>query len=160
MATNSDFLSFTSTPDILAPHLDLSESELDLVDSSPASIGPFHLQSLIIKKPNAFNFLHLETLTCSLPSILTVSSELATMYNNLSVYSESLSNHPSSNYLFPFNLNTDLVPASINTHGNYSAATSTQSTASGVTTKSMSDYSYDTSRHLHSPATRAAFNFL
>lgn len=49
-ATNFDFLSFTSTLDILALDPDLFESELDSLDFTLAGFASLQLQSLIIKK--------------------------------------------------------------------------------------------------------------
>lgn len=146
-AANLDFLSFTNPSDILAPHPDLFESELD---SSLAGFDPLQLQSLIIEQPDAFNFLRSDTPTCGPPSTITVSSESASAYETLSSYSESLYNQAASNYSFPFDLDMDFARASLSAHSDYGSASAAQNTASGLGADATSDYSYEASRH--SPA--------
>ncbi|KAL5534607.1 hypothetical protein ACEPAG_1070 [Sanghuangporus baumii] len=146
-AANLDFLSFTNPTDILAPHPDLFESELD---SSLAGFDPLQLQSLIIEQPDAFNFLRSDTPTCGPPSTITVSSESASAYETLSSYSESFYNQAPSNYSFPFDLDMDFARASLTAHSDYGSASAARNTASGMAADATSDYSYEVSRH--SPA--------
>lgn len=146
-AANLDFLSFTTSSDILAPHPDLFESELD---SSLAGFDPLQLQSLIVEQPDAFNFLRSDPNTCGPPSTITVSSESASAYDTLSSYSESFYNHTPSNYSFPFDLDMDFARASISAHSDYGSAKAAQNTAPGLPADALSDYSYEASRH--SPA--------
>ncbi|EJD04349.1 uncharacterized protein FOMMEDRAFT_140334 [Fomitiporia mediterranea MF3/22] len=149
-STNLDFFSFTTSSDILAPHPDLFESELD---SSLAGFDPLQLQSLIVDQPDAFNFLRSDTPTCGPPSTITVSSESASAYETLSSYSESLYNQAPSNYSFPFDLDMDFARASINAQSDYASA---RNTASGLGAETLSDYSYEASRH--SPASSGSGN--
>src|SRR5580704_2880852 len=95
-----DFFSFHSPSDILAPHPDLFESELD---SSLAAFDEIQLQLLTVDSNDAYSFLRSDTPTCGPPSTITVSSESA--YDSLSSHSESFYNYPQSpypsNYSFP-----------------------------------------------------------
>lgn len=99
-----DFFSFHSPSDILAPHPDLFESELD---SSLAAFDEVQLQLLTVDSNDAFSYLRSDTPTCGPPSTITVSSESA--YDSLSSRSESFYNYPNSpyastNYSFPLDL--------------------------------------------------------
>ncbi|EGO02732.1 hypothetical protein SERLA73DRAFT_176077 [Serpula lacrymans var. lacrymans S7.3] len=102
-----DFISFHSPSDILAPHPDLFELELD---SSLAAFNEVQLQLLTVDSNDAYTFLRSDTPTCGPPSTITVSSESA--YDSLSSHSESFYNYPSSpysstNYSFPLDLEMD-----------------------------------------------------
>jgi hypothetical protein len=132
---NLDFFSFTSPADVLAPHPDLFESELDLslaqVDDSQLS-----LSFLDVDAPAAdpFAFLRSETPTHayrSTPSVVTASSasESASGYDSLSSYSESFYNaahspnitRACSDYAFPTldSLNMDFQRIGIERHAGY-----------------------------------------
>lgn len=100
-----DFFSFHSPSDILAPHPDLFESELD---SSLAAFDEVQLQLLTVDSNDAFSYLRSDTPTCGPPSTITASSESA--YD--SSRSESFYNYPNSpyaqtNYSFPLDLEMD-----------------------------------------------------
>lgn len=103
-----NFFSFQSDSpsDVLAPHPDLFESELDLIS---ADLDPEVLHLLAIEPQDAFSFLRSDTPTCGPPS--TVASESA--YDSVSSRSESFYNyprssyHPTSNYSFPVDLEMD-----------------------------------------------------
>src|ERR1700710_3056749 len=69
-----DFASFHSPSDILAPHPDLFELELD---SSLAAFNEVQLQLLTVDSNDAYSFLRSDTPTCGPPSTITVSSESA-----------------------------------------------------------------------------------
>lgn len=102
-----DFASFHSPSDILAPHPDLFELELD---SSLAAFNEVQLQLLTVDSNDAYSFLRSDTPTCGPPSTITVSSESA--YDTLSTHSESLYNYPdspsfSANCSFPLDLEMD-----------------------------------------------------
>ncbi|KAJ7129970.1 hypothetical protein C8R43DRAFT_1133945 [Mycena crocata] len=104
---NKDFASFQSPSDILAPHPDLFELELD---SSLAGFDDNQLQLLTIDSHDVYSFLRSDTPTRGPPSNITASSESA--YDSLSSYSESFYNyphspHPPSNYSFPLDLEMD-----------------------------------------------------
>ncbi|KAH7927368.1 hypothetical protein BV22DRAFT_1031849 [Leucogyrophana mollusca] len=103
-----DFASFHSPSDILAPHPDLFELELD---DSLAAFDEVQLQLLTVDSNDAFSFLRSDTPTCGPPSTITVSSESA--YESLSSRSESFYNYPDSPYptaancSFPLDLEMD-----------------------------------------------------
>lgn len=97
-----DFFSFHSPSDILAPHPDLFESELD---SNLAAFDEVQLQLLTVDSTDAYTFLRSDTPTCGPPSTITVSSESA--YDSLSSHSESFYNYPQSNYSFPIELDME-----------------------------------------------------
>ncbi|KAH7915120.1 hypothetical protein BJ138DRAFT_1142378 [Hygrophoropsis aurantiaca] len=102
-----DFASFHSPSDILAPHPDLFELELD---DSLAAFDEVQLQLLTVDSNDAFSFLRSDTPTCGPPSTITVSSESA--YESLSSRSESFYNfpnspYPTSNCSFPIDLEMD-----------------------------------------------------
>lgn len=108
-----DFFSFQSPSDILAPHPDLFESELD---SSLAGFDEVQLQLLTVDSNDAYSFLRSDTPTCGPPSTITVSSESA--YDSLSSHSESFYNYPHSpyaatNYSFPIELEMDFRNISV-----------------------------------------------
>ncbi|KZP32231.1 hypothetical protein FIBSPDRAFT_512739 [Athelia psychrophila] len=100
-----DFFSFQS--DVLAPHPDLFESELD---STLEAFDEVQLQLLTVDSNDAFSYLRSDTPTCGPPSTITVSSE--STYDSLSAYSESFYNYPHSpyaqtNYSFPIDLDME-----------------------------------------------------
>lgn len=103
-----DFVSFHSPSDILAPHPDLFELELD---SSLAAFNEgVHLQLLTVDSNDAYSFLRSDTPTCGPPSTITASSESA--YETLSSRSESFYNFSDSSYSttncsFPLDLEMD-----------------------------------------------------
>jgi hypothetical protein len=97
-----DFFSFHSPSDILAPHPDLFESELD---SNLAAFDEVQLQLLTVDSSDAYTFLRSDTPTCGPPSTITVSSESA--YDSLSSHSESFYNYSQSNYSFPLELDME-----------------------------------------------------
>ncbi|KAL0578017.1 hypothetical protein V5O48_003967 [Marasmius crinis-equi] len=96
--------------DVLAPHPDLFESELD---SSLAGIDPFQFELLEVNHTDAFSRLRSDTPTCGPPSTITVSSESASAYDSFSSYSESIYSYPKSpfdtqtNYSLPLDLEMD-----------------------------------------------------
>ncbi|KAI5898584.1 uncharacterized protein SCHCODRAFT_02612546 [Schizophyllum commune H4-8] len=104
-----DFFSFQSPSDILAPHPDLFELELD---SSLAGVNEVQLQLLAVDSNDAFNILRSDTPTCGPPSAITVSSESG--YDSLSSRSESVYygahsayESPHSNYGSNYSFRTD-----------------------------------------------------
>jgi uncharacterized Zn-finger protein len=97
---------FNLASDILAPHPDLFESELD---SSLAAIDDSEFQLLAFNLNDSYSW-RSDLPTCGPPSTLTVSSESA--YDSLSSHSESFYNYPHSpyspsNYSFPLDLDMD-----------------------------------------------------
>jgi hypothetical protein len=113
-----DFFSFHSPSDILAPHPDLFESELD---SSLAAFDEIQLQLLTVDSNDAYSFLRSDTPTCGPPSTITVSSESA--YDSLSSHSESFYNYPQSpypsNYSFPLDLEMDFQRIRVDSVADY-----------------------------------------
>lgn len=101
---------FDVPADVLAPHPDLFESELD---SSLAALDPFQFELLEVNHTEAFTRLRSDTPTCGPPSTITVSSESASAYDSFSNYSESLYSYPKSpfdtqtNYSLPLDLEMD-----------------------------------------------------
>ncbi|EPQ60990.1 hypothetical protein GLOTRDRAFT_113478 [Gloeophyllum trabeum ATCC 11539] len=111
-----DLFSFQSPSDLLAPHPDLFESELDR--SLEACSDQFQLQLLTVDSNDAFSFLRSDTpIYNGPPSTITVSSESA--YESLSSRSESFYNYPSSpnyapsNLSFPLDLDMDFRRISV-----------------------------------------------
>ncbi|TFK41311.1 hypothetical protein BDQ12DRAFT_720998 [Crucibulum laeve] len=103
-----DFFSFHSPSDILAPHPDLFESD---IDSNLAAFGD-QLQLLTVDSSDAYSILRADQFApCGPLSTITVSSESA--YDSISTRSESFYNHPNSpsyppsNYSFPIDLDMD-----------------------------------------------------
>jgi hypothetical protein len=111
-----DFFSFHSPSDILAPHPDLFESELD---SSLAAFDELQLQLLTVDSNDAYSFLRSDTPTCGPPSTFTVSSESA--YDSLSSHSDSF-NYPSSNYSFPLELDMEFQRITVDPVQDYAAS--------------------------------------
>jgi hypothetical protein len=113
-----NFFSFHSPSDILAPHPDLFESELD---SSLAAFDEVQLQLLTVDSNDAYSFLRSDTPTCGPPSTITVSSGSA--YDSLSSHSESFYNYPhssyGSNYSFPLELEMDFQRIRVDGVPNY-----------------------------------------
>ncbi|KAJ7903347.1 hypothetical protein B0H14DRAFT_2664610 [Mycena olivaceomarginata] len=85
------FNSFLSPSDILAPHPDLFELELD---TSLAEFDDDQLQLLMNDSHNTYSFFGPDTPTRGPPSNITASSEAA--YDSLSSYAESFYNYPHS----------------------------------------------------------------
>lgn len=147
-----DFSSFASPSDILAPHPDLFESELD---STLAGFDPSELQSLIDNETDAFTFFRTDTPTCGPPSTFTVSSESA--YETLSSYSESIYRQATSELGLPLNFDMDFARASISTaHSDYGSTNAQHqhqhqqhqtlsAAAAGLDVISDSDYGYHSS---------------
>ena len=123
-----DFFSFHSPSDILAPHPDLFESELD---SSLAAFDEVQLQLLTVDSNDAFSYLRSDTPTCGPPSTITVSSESA--YDSLSSHSESFYNYPQSpyaptNYSFPLDLEMDFQRIHVDNVSDYGVSVPPQTT--------------------------------
>ena len=150
-----DFSSFASPSDILAPHPDLFESELD---SSLAGFDSLDLQSLIDNEPDAFAFFRTETPTCGPPSTFTVSSESA--YETLSSYSESIYNHHTSELGLPLNFDMDFARASISAaHSDYGSHQQLSAAAANLDVISNSDYGYGcSSEDRQSPASNSGLS--
>ncbi|KZT23753.1 hypothetical protein NEOLEDRAFT_1068712 [Neolentinus lepideus HHB14362 ss-1] len=141
-----DLFSFQTPSDVLAPHPDLFESELDR--SLEACADQFQLQLLTVDSNDAFSFLRSDTPTYNgPPSTITASSESA--YESLSSHSESFYNYPSSpnftpsNYSFPLDLDMDFRRISVG-HGHlddYAAVTSVaQQQSNGYAATDPSSY--------------------
>ena len=123
-----DFFSFHSPSDILAPHPDLFESELD---SSLAAFDEVQLQLLTVDSNDAFSYLRSDTPTCGPPSTITASSESA--YDSLSSRSASYYNYPNSpyaptNYSFPLDLEMDFQRIRVDNVSDYGANPPQQTT--------------------------------
>jgi len=123
-----EFFSFSSPSDILAPHPDLFESELD---SSLAAFDEVQLQLLTVDSNDAFSYLRSDTPTCGPPSTITVSSESA--YDSLSSHSESFYNYPHSpyaptNYSFPLDLEMDFQRIRVDNVSDYGVSAPPQTT--------------------------------
>ncbi|KAJ7456636.1 hypothetical protein FB451DRAFT_1143342 [Mycena latifolia] len=118
-----DFVSFQNpSSDILAPHPDLFELELD---TSLAGFDDNELQLLTIDSHDAYTLFRSDTPTRGPPSNITASSESA--YDSLSSYSESFYNyphspHPPSNYSFPLDLEMDFQRIRVDAASEYAAA--------------------------------------
>ncbi|KAF7320023.1 MED6-domain-containing protein [Mycena kentingensis (nom. inval.)] len=120
----NDFLSFQSPDDVLAPHPDLFELELD---ADLAGFDDQELQLLAIDaQHDAYALYRSDTPTRGPPSNITASSESA--YNeSLSNYSESFysyphSPQPPSNYSFPLDLEMDFQRIRVDAVSEYAAA--------------------------------------
>jgi hypothetical protein len=141
-----DFFSTHSPSDILAPHPDLFESELD---SSLAAFD-LQLQLLTVDSNDAYSFLRSDTPTCGPPSTLTVSSESA--YDSISSRSDSFYNYPyssysSSDYSFPLDLDMDFQRIRVDGVTDYASAVavnSAQPTAGGVLSSTVDPTSFGT----------------
>jgi hypothetical protein len=117
-----DFLSFRPESDIIAPHPDDFELELD---TNLAEFDENQLQLLTIDSHDAYSFLRSDTPTRGPPSNITASSESA--YDSISSYSESFYNypnspHPPSNYSFPLDLEMDFSRIRVDAASEYAAA--------------------------------------
>ncbi|KDQ54787.1 hypothetical protein JAAARDRAFT_102683, partial [Jaapia argillacea MUCL 33604] len=125
-----DFFSFQSPTDVLAPHPDLFESELDR--SLAAFDEQVQLQLLTVDSNDAFSFLRSDTpIGQGPPSTITVSSESA--YESLSSRSESFYNYPNSpqytasNYSFPLdNLDMSFQKFNVDNTSDYGAVSAAQ----------------------------------
>lgn len=103
-----DFFSFHSASDVVAPHPDLFESDID----SNLAAFPDQLQLLTVDSNDAYSFFRTEKLNWQGPlSTITVSSE---SYDSLSSHSESFYNEQVSTFpaaensqLFDFDLDMD-----------------------------------------------------
>ncbi|KAH7883849.1 hypothetical protein F5I97DRAFT_1814453 [Phlebopus sp. FC_14] len=129
-----DFVSFHSPSDILAPHPDLFELELD---SSLAAFNEVQLQLLTVDSNDAYSFLRSDTPTCGPPSTITVSSESA--YETLSSHSESLynlseSSYPTANCSFPLDLEMDFQRVRVGGNSDYGAGAAVQPSTNLPTT--------------------------
>lgn len=121
-----DFVSFHSPSDILAPHPDLFELELD---SSLAAFDAVQLQLLTVDSKDAYSFLRSDTPTCGPPSTFTVSSESA--YETLSSHSESFYNlvdSPCPQTTFPLDLEMDFQRVRVTNSGCSDYSVSAQAT--------------------------------
>jgi hypothetical protein len=112
----NEYFAYTGTSDVLAPHPDLFESELDSIS---ADFGDETLELLPLENADSFSFLRSNTPTCGPPSTITASSESA--YDTLSNYSESFYNHPhspyaSTQYSFPLDLEMDFQRIRVDPH--------------------------------------------
>lgn len=129
-----DFFSFMTPSDILAPHPDLFESELD---SSLAGFDEVQLQLLTVDSNDAYSFLRSDTPTCGPPSTITVSSESA--YESLSSHSDSYYNYPhspfaSSDYSFPLvDLDMDFQRIRVDAVSDYGGVNTQNSSALAAT---------------------------
>ncbi|KAF7306613.1 MED6-domain-containing protein [Mycena indigotica] len=117
-----DFVSFQSPNDILAPHPDLFELELD---SNLAGFDDEQLELLAIGQHDAYSLFRSDTPTRGPPSNITASSESA--YDSLSSYSESFYNYPHSpqppsNYSFPLDLEMDFQRIRVDAVSEYAVA--------------------------------------
>nr|GAT49699.1 MED6-domain-containing protein [Mycena chlorophos] len=155
-AKSLDFVSFQSPNDILAPHPDLFELELD---SSLAAFDDDQLQMLAMQPHEAYaSLFRSETPTRGPPSNVTASSESA--YESLSSYSESFYNYPNSpqppsNYSFPLDLDMEFQRIRVDAASEYAAVQASSladaaaasarmsfgATAAGDTTRSTRTYS-------------------
>lgn len=134
-----DFFSFNSPSDVLAPHPDLFESELD---SSLAGFDQLQLQLLTVDQTDAFSFLRSDTPTCGPGSTITVSSESASAYESLSSQSESYYNYTPTNYSYPLDIDMDFSRVRLSALADYNAVSKAQNTASGLSLDAASEKSY------------------
>ncbi|KAK0233327.1 hypothetical protein EDD18DRAFT_1121539 [Armillaria luteobubalina] len=111
-----DFLSFAAPLDVVAPHPDLFESELD---SSLAGIDQAQLQLLTVDSNDAYSFLRSDTPTRGPPSAITESSARSSAYE--SSY-DSAYEYPASNYSFPLDLEMDFQRIRVDALSDYSPA--------------------------------------
>lgn len=133
-----DFLSFQPNADVLAPHPDLFESELD---SSLAAFDPSQLQLLPpLDHSDAFAFLRSDTPTCGPPSTITVSSESASAYESISSQSDAYFSYTPTNYSLPLDLDMDFGRVRLNAMSEYHSIAAVQKTASGMSAMNPQDY--------------------
>ena len=139
-----DFFSFNSSPsDVLAPHPDLFESDLD---SHLVDFDSLNLSFLTVDPTDAYALLRAETPTCGPPSTITVSSESASAYESLSSQSEAYYNY-STQYSFPIDLDMSYSRLNINARDDYLATARAQNTASGLSVDAVSEGSYGSAEH-------------
>ncbi|KAJ6597683.1 hypothetical protein DFH09DRAFT_1023016 [Mycena vulgaris] len=124
-----DFSSSQNPSDILAPHPDFFELELD---PTLAGLDDNQLRLLSVNSHDAYSFLRSDTPTPGPSSNITVSSESA--YDSLSFYSEPFYNyphspHPPSNHSPPLELEMDFQP----TRSRASVTADTRQTARRIT---------------------------
>ncbi|KAJ7071506.1 hypothetical protein C8F01DRAFT_1110817 [Mycena amicta] len=141
-----DFVSFQSPNDILAPHPDLFELELD---SNLAGFDDEQLQLLAIGPHDAYSLFRSDTPTRGPPSNVTASSESA--YDSLSSYSESFYNYPHSpqppsNYSFPLDLEMDFQRIRVEAASEYAAAQASSDAAANARMSFGASPAADTSR--------------
>lgn len=113
-----DFFSFHSPSDILAPHPDLFESELD---SSLAAFDEVQLQLLTVDSNDAFSYLRSDTPTCGPPSTITVSSESTYDSRSESFYNYPHSPYAQTNYSFPLDFEMDFQRIRVDNVSDYGA---------------------------------------
>lgn len=106
-----DFTSFHNPADLLAPHPDLFELELD---SSLAQYNVDDLQLNIVDNNDAFNFLRSETPVQGPPSTVTASSDSHSAWESLSAYSDHYNNYANTSYSFPLDLEMDFQKFTVN----------------------------------------------
>jgi len=130
---------FHSPSDIIAPHPDLFESELD------SNLAGFELHLLTVDSNDAFSYLRSDTPTHARTgpaSEITFSSESA--YDSLSSRSESFYNYPpspaysSSNYSFPMELEMDFQRIHVDSVSDYVA----QTNVNGLDSTAVDDNSF------------------
>ena len=130
---------FHPPSDVLAPHPDLFESELD---SSLAACGASELQLFTVDSNIDPYFWRSDTPTCGPPSTLTASSESA--YDSLSSYSESFYNYPPhspTNYSF---LEMDFQRIRVDAVPDYAAVNPSQTNNTSVLATTVDPTSFGT----------------
>lgn len=144
-STALDFFSFTSPSDILAPHPDLFESELDL---SLAGFDQLQLQLLAVDQPDPVYYRG-DNPACGPPSTITVSSESASAYESLSSRSELYNSYSTpTNYSYPLDIDMDFSRVRLSAASDYVSVAAAQHTASGISAlDAVSDRSYGSSEH-------------
>jgi len=152
-----DFASFHSPSDILAPHPDLFELELD---SSLAAFNEVQLQLLTVDSNDAFSFLRSDTPTCGPPSTITQSSESA--YESLSSHSESFYNYSdsyaASNCSFPLDLEMDFQRIRVQSgRSDYGGVAAAQPPSTALTVDPSSFNALPTSPRNSTPAADNAY---
>jgi uncharacterized Zn-finger protein len=123
-----DFLSFHSPGDILAPHPDLFESDLD---SSLAAFDQVQLQLLTVDSNDAYSFLRSDTPTCGPPSSFTVSSA-SESYDAASNYNLPTSPYSSTDYSFPIDLDMEFQKFRVDAVSDYGLATTVDPNSFGA----------------------------
>ncbi|CAK5279948.1 unnamed protein product [Mycena citricolor] len=129
-----DFSSFQSPSDVLAPHPDLFELELD---TNLADFDADQLQLLTVDSHDAYSFFRSDTPTRGPASNITAASSEGG-FDSLSSYSESFYNYPHSpqppsNYSFPLDLEMDFRRITVDAAtSDYAAGVGTDSAASAA----------------------------
>lgn len=115
-----DFFSYQAPADVLAPHPDLFESELD---SSLAGIDEGQLQLLTVDSHDAYSFLRSDTPTRGPPSAITELSSRSSAYDS-ELYAPSYAH---TQYSFPLDLEMDFQRIRVeNDFSDYNAHLDTQ----------------------------------